>query len=305
MAMSHSASARPARAGEQFAPVGELELCYETFGDRADPALVLIMGLATQMIAWRDDFCAGLAARGFFVVRFDNRDVGRSTRLDHLPVPTRGQLVRRDKRAASYTLEDMALDAVGLLDHLQIERAHIAGASMGAMIAQTVAANHPDRVLSLVSIMGSTGSRWSGQPRLRAAERLLSVPPADRDGFADHMLKTFTIIGSPGFERDEDELRRFAQATFDRGRNPAAGGRQLAAILAMGDRTPALRRITAPTLVIHGSADTLVRPSGGRATAKAIAGSRLLEIQGMGHDLPREAWPEIIDAIVENAARAA
>ncbi len=303
--MTHSASARSARAGERFATVGELELCYETFGDRTDPALVLIMGLATQMIAWRDDFCAGLAARGFFVVRFDNRDVGRSTTLDHLPAPTRGQLVRRDKRAASYTLEDMALDVVGLLDQLEIERAHVVGASMGAMIAQTVAANHPDRVLSLVSIMGSTGSRWSGQPRLRTAKVLLSVPPADRDGFVEHMVKTFTTIGSPGFDRDEAELREFAQATFDRGRNPAAASRQLAAILALGNRTSALRRITAPTLVIHGSADTLVRPSGGRATAKAIAGARLVEIAGMGHDLPREAWPEIADAIVENAARGA
>ena len=303
--MSLSEQARPARAGEQFATVGELELCYETFGDRADPALVLVMGLGTQMIAWRDDFCAGLADRGFFVVRFDNRDVGRSTTLDHLPVPTRGQLVRRDKRAASYTLEDMALDVVGLLDRLEIEQAHVVGASMGAMIAQTVAAQHPARVLSLVSIMGSTGSRWSGQPRLRSAMLLLSAPPADRDGFAERMVKTFTIIGSPGFERDEAELRRFAHATFDRGRNPAAGSRHLAAILALGDRTSALRQITAPTLVIHGSADTLVRPSGGRATAKAIPDSRLLEIQGMGHDLPREAWPQIIDAIVENAARAA
>src|SRR3954454_1856494 len=228
--MSHSASAA-ARAGEQFATVGKLELCYETVGDSADPALVLIMGLGTQMIAWRDEFCTGLATRGFFVIRFDNRDVGRSTKLDHLPVPTRGQLLRRDKRAASYTLDDMALDVVGLLDHLEIGRAHVVGASMGAMIAQTVAAKHPDRVLSLVSIMGSTGSRWSGQPRLRTAKLLLSVPPADRDGFLDHVVKTFTITGSPGFERDEDELRRFAQTTFDRGRNPAAGSRQLAAIL--------------------------------------------------------------------------
>src|SRR3954447_10002881 len=303
--MSHLASAGPGRSGEQVAAIGELELCYETFGERSDPALVLIMGLGTQMIAWREDFCEQLAARGFFVVRFDNRDVGRSTTLGHLPVPTRMQLLRRDKSAASYTLEDMALDAVGLLDHLEIERAHVVGASMGAMIAQTVAAKHPDRVLSLVSIMGSTGSRWSGQPRLRTAQVLLSVAPADRDAFIEHMMKTFTIIGSPGFERDEAELRQFAQRTFDRGRNPAAGARQLAAILALGDRTPALRQITAPTLVIHGSDDTLVRPSGGRATAKAIAGSTLVEIPGMGHDLPREAWPQIIDAIAENAARAA
>jgi pimeloyl-ACP methyl ester carboxylesterase len=289
------------RSGEQFATVGSLQLCYETFGDRADPALVLIMGLGTQMIAWREEFCEQLASRGFFVIRFDNRDVGRSTTLDDLPVPTRMQLIRRDKRAAGYTLDDMALDVVGLLDQLEIERAHIVGASMGAMIAQTVAAKHPGRVLSLVSIMGSTGSRWSGQPTLRAMQALLSAPPSDRNAFVDRMVKTFTIIGSPGFERDEAELREFAGTAFDRGRNPAAGARQLAAILATGDRTPALRHITAPTLVIHGAEDVLVRPSGGQATAKAIAGARLLEIPGMGHDLPREAWPQIIDAIAELA----
>ena len=295
------ASGRP---GEQTATVGELQLCYETFGDSSDPGLVLIMGLATQMIGWRDDFCAGLASRGFFVVRFDNRDVGRSTRLDHLHVPTFWELLRRDKRAASYTLEDMATDVIGLLDQLEIERAHVVGASMGAMIAQTLAATQPGRVNSLVSIMGSTGARSSGQPRWRTAKALMSVPPADRDGYVDHMVKTFTLIGSPGFDRDEAELRRFAQATFDRGRSPAAGGRQLAAILASGDRTSMLRRISAPTLVIHGSADTLIRPSGGRATAKAISGARLLEIPGMGHDLPRDTWPQILDAIADNAARA-
>jgi pimeloyl-ACP methyl ester carboxylesterase len=293
------------RLGEQFATVRNLELCYETFGDGTDPALVLIMGLGTQMIAWREEFCESLAARGFFVVRFDNRDAGRSTSLDQLPVPTRGQLLRRDKRAASYTLEDMALDVVGLLDELEIERAHVVGASMGAMIAQTVAAKHPARVLSLVSIMGSTGSRWSGQPTVRAAGVLLGVPPRDRDGYVEQALKTFAIIGSPGFDRDEAELRRLAGASFDRGRNPAGASRQLAAILAAGDRTPALRHITAPTLVIHGSADRLVRPSGGRATAKAIAGARLVRIEGMGHDMPRQTWPQIIDAIAENAARAA
>src|SRR3954452_6097990 len=225
-AMSQSAGTHPARAGEQFATVGELELCYETFGDSADPALLLIMGLGTQMIAWRDEFCAGLAARGFFVVRFDNRDVGRSTRLDHLPVPTLGQLLRRDKRAASYTLEDMATDAVGLLDHLEIERAHVVGASMGAMIAQTLAARDSERVGSLVSIMGSTGARSSGQPRWRTARALMGVPPQDRDGYVDHMVKTFTVIGSPGFPRDEADLRQFAHSSFDRGRSPASASRQ-------------------------------------------------------------------------------
>ena len=300
--MSHSATTTPGRSGEQIAPVGELELCYETFGERSDPALLLIMGLGTQMIGWREEFCEGLAARGFFVVRFDNRDVGRSTRLDHLPVPTTWQLVRRDKSAARYTLEDMAADAVGLLDHLGIERANVVGASMGSMIAQTLAATHPDRVSSLVSIMGNTGARTSGQPTLRMSKALLSVAPEDRDGYVEHMVHTFELIGSPGFERDEAELRRFANTAFDRGRSPAGGARQLAAILASGDRTSLLRRIAAPTLVIHGKADKLVRPSGGRATAKAISGARLLEIPGMGHDLPPEVWPQIFDAIVENAA---
>ena len=300
--MSHSATTTPGRSGEQIAPVGELELCYETFGERSDPAILLIMGLGTQMIGWREEFCEGLAARGFFVVRFDNRDVGRSTRLDQFPVPTTWQLVRRDKSAARYTLEDMAADAVGLLDHLGIERAHVVGASMGSMIAQTLAATHPDRVSSLVSIMGNTGARTSGQPTLRMSKALLSVAPEDRDGYVEHMVKTFELIGSPGFERDEAELRRFANTAFDRGRSPAGGARQLAAILASGDRTSLLRRIAAPTLVIHGKADRLVRPSGGRATAKAISGARLLEIPGMGHDLPPEVWPQIFDAIVENAA---
>ena len=300
--MSHSATTTSGRSGEQIAPVGELQLCYETFGERSDPAVLLIMGLGTQMIGWREEFCEGLAARGFFVVRFDNRDVGRSTRLDHFPVPTTWQLVRRDKSAARYTLEDMAADAVGLLDHLGIERANVVGASMGSMIAQTLAATHPDRVSSLVSIMGNTGARTSGQPTLRMSKALLSVAPEDRDGYVEHMVKTFELIGSPGFERDEAELRRFANTAFDRGRSPAGGARQLAAILASGDRTSLLRRIAAPTLVIHGKADRLVRPSGGRATAKAISGARLLEIPGMGHDLPPEVWPQIFDAIVENAA---
>ncbi len=300
--MCYSASAA-AGSGEQIAAIGDLDLCYETFGDDADPALVLIMGLATQMIGWRDGFCEGLASRGFLVIRFDNRDVGRSTRLDDLPVPTFWQLVRRDKTAAGYTLEDMAADTVGLLDHLEIERAHIVGASMGAMIAQTVAATYPDRVRSLVSIMGSTGATSSGQPQWSTAKALMSVPPADRDGFVDHVMKTFAIIGSPGFERDEDDLRWFSETTFDRGRNPDAAGRHLAAINASGDRTALLGQVSAPALVIHGSADTLVSPSGGRATAKAIAGATLVEIPGMGHDLPEEAWPQIIDAIAENAAR--
>ena len=279
------------------------EVCYETFGDSAAPALLLTMGLATQMLGWHDDFCAELAGRGFFVIRYDNRDVGRSQKMTGR-APSLYQLLRRDKRAATYTLEDMAADAVGLLDHLGIERAHVVGASMGGMIAQTMAARHPARVLSLVSMMSNTGARWSGQPPVRMYGVLLKNPPRDRAGYQDHAVRLFSTIGSPGFDRDDDELRRIAGKSFDRGLNPTGTLRQIAAIIATGDRTPLLRTITAPALVVHGSRDRLIPPSGGRATAKAILGARLLIVEGMGHDLPRAAWPRLLDAIEQNAARA-
>ena len=290
---------------EQIAKVGEIEIAYETFGDPSNPAVLLVMGLATQMIAWHEDFCAELAGRGFHVIRFDNRDVGRSTALKHLPAPTIRQLALRSKKAAGYTLSDMAADAVGLLDQLGIERAHIVGASMGGMIAQTIAIEHPQRVLSLCSIMSNTGSRLAGQPKLATYRVLLAVPPADREQFIEHVLKMYRVIGSPGFDRDEDDLREIAGRSYDRGRNPAGSGRQLAAIISSGDRTEGLRGVRVPTVVIHGTKDPLVRPSGGRATARAVPGARLVKIEGMGHDLPRQAWPRIIDAIAENAARAA
>jgi pimeloyl-ACP methyl ester carboxylesterase len=290
---------------ESFCAVGDIELCYETFGDPADPAMLLIMGMGTQMLAWQDDFCSELAGRGFFVVRYDNRDIGRSTIFADAPVPTLGEILRRDKRAASYTLAEMAADGVGLLDHLAIERAHLVGASMGGMIAQTIAARRPERALSLVSIMASTGSRWRGQPALRTYGKFLRPMPADRAGFIDQAAGLFAWIGSPGFDRDEAGLRDLLGRMYDRSHDPGSSTRQLAAILASGDRTAELRRITAPTLVIHGTADRLVAPSGGRATARAIPGARLMMIEGMGHDLPRGAWPRIIDAIVENAGRAA
>ncbi len=285
--------------------VGEIEIAYDTFGDPSDPALLLVMGLATQMIAWHDDFCAELAARGFHVIRFDNRDVGRSSAMRHLPVPTIRQLALRSKKAAGYTLSDMAADAVGLLDQLGIERAHVVGASMGGMIAQTIAIDHPGRVLSLASIMSNTGARWSGQPQLATYRVLLGRPPQEREAFIEHVLKVYKVIGSPGFDRGEDDLRRIAALSYERGRNPAGSGRQLAAIIASGNRTKRLQKLTVPTVVIHGTKDRLVNPSGGRATARAIPGARLVEIEGMGHDLPRGAWPQMIEAITENAARAA
>jgi pimeloyl-ACP methyl ester carboxylesterase len=289
---------------EEIARVGDVELAYERFGDPSRPALLLVMGLATQMLGWREAFCAQLAERGFHVIRYDNRDVGRSTRFSAHRPPTTRELILRDARAAAYTLADMADDGVGLLDHLGIARAHVVGASMGGMIAQTMAVRHPDRVLTLVSIMSNTGARWSGQPSPRLYGILLKPAPADRDGFVERQVEVLRRIGSPGFPRDEDDLRQMATMSFERGHDPAAAGRQLAAILASGDRTEQLRSIRVPTLVIHGDKDRFVAPSGGRATAKAIPGARLLTIAGMGHDLPRGAWPQIIDAIADNAARA-
>jgi pimeloyl-ACP methyl ester carboxylesterase len=290
---------------EQFATVGDLSLCYETFGDERDPSLLLIMGLATQMVGWNEDFCRQLAERGFRVIRFDNRDVGRSSRIDSMPPPKPLELLTRRIKRVPYTLEDMADDAAGLLSALGVERAHVVGASMGGMIGQSLAARHPSRVLSLVSIMSTTGNRFKGQPAFRVYPAFLARPPGTKEESVERIARLFKIIGSPGFDHDELELRAMATLSWDRGNSPAGPGRQLAAIIASGDRTPDVRRITAPTLVIHGTKDRLVRPSGGRATARAIPGARLLMVDGMGHDLPRGAWPRILDAIAENAARAA
>jgi len=289
---------------EEIARVGDVELAYETFGDPARPAMLLVMGLATQMLGWRAPFCEQLADRGFHVIRYDNRDVGRSTKFSSHRPPTAAQLLRRDASAAAYTLADMADDGVGLLDCLGIECANVVGASMGGMIAQTIAFRHRERVLSLASIMSNTGARWSGQPSLGMYSVLLKRAPRDREGFIEHQMGVFARTGSPGFPRDEDDLREMAAASFDRGYDPASAGRQLAAIIASGDRTAELAEIRVPTVVIHGTKDRLVAPSGGRATAKAIPGARLVTIDGMGHDLPRGAWPQIVAAIAENATRA-
>jgi pimeloyl-ACP methyl ester carboxylesterase len=281
--------------GEQFCTVdGGIELCYETFGDPADPAMLLVMGLSMQMTGWHEDFCEALAARGFHVIRFDNRDIGRSQRIDGR-VPTLRQLLMRDKRAARYTLDDMAADGFGLLDHLGIERVHVVGVSMGGMIAQTMAARRPDRVLSLVSWMSNTGAFWRGQPSLSMYGVLLRTPPRGREGYIEHAVWVLSRIGSADFPRDEEELRRIAGLSYDRGLNPAGSLRQLAAIVASGDRTPLLRTITAPTLVVHGDVDRMVHPSGGRATAAAIPAARHVEIPGMRHHLA----PGVQDRLVE------
>jgi pimeloyl-ACP methyl ester carboxylesterase len=289
---------------EQFAQLGDVEICFETFGDASKPALLLVMGLGTQMIGWPDDFCRQLADRGFHVIRYDNRDSGRSTHFNDVPPPKPLELFTRKFKKLAYTMGDLADDGVRLLDHLGIERAHVVGASMGGMIAQTMAARHPQRVLSLTSIMSTTGARHVGNPALKVYPFFLGRPPRGRDDYIGRVEKVFGLIGSPGFERDHDELRALASLSYDRDPSAAGTPRQLAAILHAGNRTAEVRRITAPTVVIHGTKDKMIARSGGKATARAIQGARLELIEGMGHDLPRGAWPRIIDAIVGNAARA-
>jgi pimeloyl-ACP methyl ester carboxylesterase len=289
---------------ESTCRIGDIDICYETFGDPGDPAMLLIMGLGTQMVAYHDDFCTELAGRGFFVIRHDNRDIGRSTHLDGAPTPSLVQLAKRDRNSA-YTLTDMADDSIGVLDCLGIDKAHIVGTSMGGMIAQTIAIQHPERTCSLVSIMSNTGGFWNGQPALTMYAVLLRPSPRDRDGFIEHAVDMFTKIGGSGYDPDVEDLRHIARLSFDRGHDASGSQRQLAAIVAARDRTPQLRKLNVPVTVIHGAEDKLVRPSGGRATAKAIPGARLVMVPGMGHGLPRGAWPTIIGAIADTADRAA
>jgi pimeloyl-ACP methyl ester carboxylesterase len=289
---------------ELTAPANGIELVYEEFGDPGDPTMLLIMGLGVQMLGWDEELCELLAARGFRTVRFDNRDVGRSTKIEGGPKPDLMAAMMGDTSSASYSLDEMAADCAGLLDHLGVEAAHVVGASQGGMIAQTLAVAQPERVLSLASIMSSTGDRGVGQPHPDAMPVLFSSPPADRDGYAEAVVRVFRAIGSPGYDADEEGLRERARASFDRGYHPEGTARQLMAIVVSGDRTDALRALDVPAVVIHGVDDALIDVSGGKATAAAIPGARLELIEGMGHDLPRELWPRFVDLIAENAARA-
>ena len=270
----------------KFAHNGDVELFYETFGARDDPALLLINGLGSQCINYREEWCEKFAAEGFFVIRFDNRDVGLSSKLDDAPVP--------------YTLRDMAADAVAVLDDVGVDRAHVMGVSMGGMIVQTLAIEHPDRLLSMTSVMSTTGDRDVGNPSDEALGFILAPPPADRDAYIARHLESLRVWGSPA-SYDEPRLTANAAEAYDRCFCPEGQARQMTAIMTSGSRTAALRDVQVPALVLHGDADTLVDPSGGRRTAEAIPGARFVLIEGMGHDYPPELWDQLVSLVTGHA----
>jgi pimeloyl-ACP methyl ester carboxylesterase len=275
---------------------GEVELAYEQVGAGTGEPLLLVMGLGMQMLFWHDDLCAQFARRGFSPARFDNRDVGCSTHLADRGAPSLGALLTRPHAVAPYRISDMAADAVAVLDALGWESAHVVGTSMGGMIAQAVAIEHPHRVRSLTSIM-STPSPRIGRPTLGAFAALAARPARTADEAAERVVRTFRAIGSPGYPLDEGWLREYGRRAFARGHDPAGTRRQLAAINAARSRVPGLRGVRVPTLVVHGEADPLVRIAGGRATAGAVPGAKLVTYPGMGHNLPRELWGPIADEV--------
>jgi pimeloyl-ACP methyl ester carboxylesterase len=280
---------------------GIVELEYEEFGDSHAPALILVMGLGAQLIDWPEQFCRRLADRGFRVIRYDNRDSGLSTALDDLPVPDLGSVLA-GLASPPYTLSDLAGDTVGLLDELGIQRAHVVGASMGGMIVQTLAIEHPERLLSVTSIMSTTGNPAVGQASPEAITALTTPPPTERGEAIEYMVRLLRLIGSA--EVPDAELRARATAGIDRARHPAGVARQMAAIVGAPERTEALGDVRTPTVVVHGEVDPLVDVSGGRATAEAIPGAELVTVPVMAHDLPPSAWDTIIDAVARTAARA-
>lgn len=281
--------------------VKNLRLAYETFGDPTERPLLLIMGLASQMLIWDEEFCGQLLDRGFYVIRFDNRDVGLSSRCRELGSPNLVRAAfdaRRGKPvAAPYSLDDMAADVMGLLHHLGIEQAHLVGASMGGMIAQTAAINFPQRVLSLTSAMSSTGNPRLPLPTWKATRILMRRPPSTRDAFINYTTEMWRTIGSPGYPFEEARIRRRSARVFDRGLPGSGSKRQLAAIIADGDRRKRLARLTLPCLVVHGREDPLIPVAAGLDTAKSIPGAELLLLDGVGHNLPRPVWSRMIDAV--------
>lgn len=282
-----------------------IEIEYDTFGKPSDPALLLIMGFGAQMVAWDDAFVKMLADRGLFVIRFDNRDCGLSTKLDGVAVDTdkviAASLLEQPIPPVPYTLSDMANDARGLLDHLGIEKAHILGASMGGMIAQVFAIEHPSRTASLISVMSMPGEPETMQSTPEAMTALMAIPPADRAGYIEHSL-TYQAFQSKKY-RSDDLSRKNAARDFDRSYYPQGSPRQLAAIYASGRRTEALAALKVPTLVLHGTDDTLISPVAAHRTAEIIPGAQLVVLEDMGHDLPQPLWPKFVDTVANFVAK--
>ena len=285
-----------------------IEIEYDTFGDPSEKPLLLIMGLGAQMISWLPELCELFVKKGFYVIRFDNRDVGLTTKFEGLGVPAIMEAITKlqngEEVSSPYSLEDMADDAMGLLDHLNIKKAHICGASMGSMIAQIIAIRHPSRVLSLVPIMGSTGNPELPQATPQAMQVLMAPMPTKREKYIKESVKRGRVLYGNGFPYDEELRAKLAAEVYDRSFYPEGFSRQLMAILANGDRREKLKSLKVPTLVIHGKDDPLVPVEGGIDISKNIPEAELLLIDGMGHSLPPETWPQIAEAIKRNAEKA-
>jgi pimeloyl-ACP methyl ester carboxylesterase len=277
-----------------------IDIAYERIGDPDKPPVLLIMGVGGQLVAWPDGFCTALVESGLQVIRFDNRDVGHSSHLSHAPAPDLPAALRGDLSSVSYTLSDMAADTIGLLDVLGIDSAHLVGASMGGAIAQTVAIEHPDRVRSLTSMMSTTGDMKVGQATPETLKAVFGgAPPVTRQDVIDRQVRAFSVVGSPGFPIEPDEVAASAARAYDRGYDPIGVVRQAIASVSSGDRTERLRNLNLPALVIHGLDDVMCDVSGGSATAAAIPQSKLVLIKGLGHSLPRGLWSEIAEHIAD------
>ncbi|MFW9927110.1 MAG: alpha/beta fold hydrolase [Candidatus Thorarchaeota archaeon] len=282
--------------------MGDIELAYDTFGDPSSPPMLLIMGLGSQMIRWDEAFCQAIAAQGRWVIRFDNRDVGLSTKLDYAGVPNAMALLQGQSVDVPYNLKDMADDAIGLLDSLKIKAADVVGVSMGGMIAQTMAIHYPARVRTLTSIMSSTGNPSLPRPKPEAAALLVTPPVSNLDDFINNSLKSQRILHGPKYTLDEDYVRHWAEQSYNRCYHPKGFARQLGAVITSGSRHEELKNVKIPTLVIHGDADPLVPIEGGKDTAKSIPGARLIIFEGMGHSFPTEIAPKIIKEILQHTA---
>lgn len=282
----------------------KIEIAYEEFGKKSDIPVLLLMGAGAQMLSWHEDFCEELAAHGLRPIRFDNRDAGLSTHMHNAPVPDFQAALSGDFSTITYNLSDMAADTVGLLDALGLKSAHFVGASMGGFISQMVASEYPERVRSMTCIMSTTGDPSVGQPAPDTFQKLAGPPPKNREEAMERTVQNFRVVGSPGYPLDEEEVRERAGLAYDRSNDPLGMMRQAVAVIASGDRTPRLRNLHLPTLVIHGDSDRMCDVSGGKAIAAAVPNSELVIIEGMGHNMPRPLWGRLITLINDHIQKA-